>query len=286
MLVLEKQSRVIGQTTLRTVTIGQRRSWATNNSTRSPGHSTPTIQQESIHSSDTHPNFNGDHLRTSELTPPPHGEIQTVNRVSNPPRGVRTNRVGIKRVRWQDPIALMLNGHSTLKGLQPPILEPSGHCVTGANTNSLQIQNKRHRHKLQEIQPPTSWWTKHTGDAVLPPHRPRDTSYRNKMCPAGLATSHPAGKPLAEWSKLGCPTRTGKPWTKDEMWEAVEKGPHQSSLSPDALAHFAEESVAKVAAGQAKLVLWDEIKDNPSPQLKISPNCCNPSQVEGLLINT
>jgi hypothetical protein len=54
------------------------------------------------------------------------------------------------------------------------------------------------------------------------------------------------------------------------MWEAVERGPHQSSLSPKALAHFAEESVAKVAAGQAKLVLWDEIKDNPPPQLKIS----------------
>ena len=115
------------------------------------------------------------------------------------------------------------------------------------------------------------WWTKHTGDAVLPPHCPRDTSYRNKMCPASLATSHPTGELLAEWSKLGCPTQTGKPWTKDEMWEAVEKGPHQSSLSPNALAHFAEESVAKVAAGQAKLVLWDEIKDDPPPQLKISP---------------
>jgi hypothetical protein len=231
----------------------------------------PNNSRESIRSSDTHPNFNGDHLRASELTPPPHGEIQTVNGVSNPPRGVRTDRVGIKQVRWQDPIALTLNWHSTLEGLQSPILEPSGHLVTGANTNSLRIQNKWRRHKLQEIQPPTLWWTKHTGDAVLPPHRMRDTSYRNKMCPAGLATSHPAGDLLAEWSKLGCPTRTGKPWTKDEMWEAVEKGPHQSSLSPDALAHFAEESVAKVAAGQAKLVLWNEIKDDPPPQLKISP---------------
>jgi hypothetical protein len=39
------------------------------------------------------------------------------------------------------------------------------------------------------------------------------------------------------------------------MWEAVACGPHQSSLSPEALAHFAEESIEKVQAGQAKLIL-------------------------------
>ena len=55
------------------------------------------------------------------------------------------------------------------------------------------------------------------------------------------------------------------------MWEAVDHGPHQSSLSPEAIAHFAEESAAKVLAGQAKLALWDNIKDNPPLQLKISP---------------
>jgi hypothetical protein len=91
------------------------------------------------------------------------------------------------------------------------------------------------------------------------------------MCPTGIATSHPAGAFLAEWATMGCPTRTGRPWTKEETWEAVERGPHQSALSPEALAHFAEESAAKVKAGQAKLVLWDDIKDNPPTQLKISP---------------
>jgi hypothetical protein len=40
---------------------------------------------------------------------------------------------------------------------------------------------------------------------------------------------------------------------------------------PKALAHFAKESVEKVQAGQAKLVLWDNIKDNPLTQLKILP---------------
>ncbi len=31
------------------------------------------------------------------------------------------------------------------------------------------------------------------------------------------------------------------------------------------------ESAKKVGVGQAKLVLWDDIKDNPPPQLMISP---------------
>jgi hypothetical protein len=76
---------------------------------------------------------------------------------------------------------------------------------------------------------------------------------------------------LAEWAQLGCPTKMGRPWTKDEIWQAVARGPLQSSRLQDALAHFAKESVAKVAAGQATLVLWDDIKDDPPPQLKVLP---------------
>jgi hypothetical protein len=58
---------------------------------------------------------------------------------------------------------------------------------------------------------------------------------------------------------------------KEEMWEVVARGPHQSSLSPEALAHFTEESIENVQAGQAKLVMWDDIKDDPPAQLKILP---------------
>jgi hypothetical protein len=76
---------------------------------------------------------------------------------------------------------------------------------------------------------------------------------------------------LSEWSQMGCPTKTGRPWSIEEMWEAVARGAHQLSRSPEALAHFASESAEKIRVGQAKLVLWDDIKDNPPPQLKISP---------------
>jgi hypothetical protein len=130
----------------------------------------PTNSRESIRSSNTHPQINGAHLRASKLTPPPNGAIMTVNRVPNPPLGVSNDRVGTRRVRWRDPIALTLNGHTKFEGLQPPLLvESSGDLATGANTNSLWIQNKRRRHKLQDMQPPTLWWTKHTGDAILLP---------------------------------------------------------------------------------------------------------------------
>ncbi len=90
------------------------------------------------------------------------------------------------------------------------------------------------------------------------------------MCPAGITRAHLAGSVLTEWSQMGCPTRTGNPWTKAEMWEAVKRGPHKSSLTPAAIAHFAKESAEKVRVGQAKLVLWDDIKENPPPQLKVS----------------
>jgi hypothetical protein len=55
------------------------------------------------------------------------------------------------------------------------------------------------------------------------------------------------------------------------MWEAVARGPHQSALSLEALTHFAEETDEKVRTKQARIVLWDDIKDNPPKQLKISP---------------
>ncbi len=61
------------------------------------------------------------------------------------------------------------------------------------------------------------------------------------------------------------------PWSKQEMWEAVARGLHQLSLSPEALAHFTKESIEKVQAGQAKLVMWDNIKDDLPAQLKILP---------------
>ena len=140
----------------------------------------------------------------------------------------------------------------------------------------LKLQNRRRCHALHEQQLPMPLWMTHTGHTFLLPKHKRPLEYHSRMCPAGIATLYPAGELLVEWSQLRRPTKTGRPWSKEEMWEAVARGPHQSSLSPDALVHFAAENANTVKVGQATLVLWDNIKDAPPPQLKISPNAAIP----------
>jgi hypothetical protein len=71
------------------------------------------------------------------------------------------------------------------------------------------------------------------------------------MCPTGRALQHPAAKLLKDWATVGCPTKTGKPWSKTKIWEAVERGPHCSVLSPEAIKHFAAEAAEKVRTKQA-----------------------------------
>ena len=82
---------------------------------------------------------------------------------------------------------------------------------------------------------------------------------------------HPAGDLLYEWSQYGCPTMTGHPWTKAEMETAIARGPHKSSLTMEAIAHFTSEVEEKIAVGQDQIVRWEDIRCNPPPQLKISP---------------
>ncbi len=55
------------------------------------------------------------------------------------------------------------------------------------------------------------------------------------------------------------------------MQEVVDQGPHCSALSDKAIAHFNAEVEEMVKIGQAKLVAWDSIKDNPPVELQISP---------------
>ncbi len=66
----------------------------------------------------------------------------------------------------------------------------------------------------------------------------------------------------SSWEQFGCPTATGRDWTTKEIQVAINRGPHESALELDAIKHFAAEVAEKVAKGQARVVLWDEIKDN------------------------
>jgi hypothetical protein len=55
------------------------------------------------------------------------------------------------------------------------------------------------------------------------------------------------------------------------MNAAIDRGPHQSALSSDAINQLQQEVNDKVAMGQAHIVDWNDIKHDPPPQLKISP---------------
>ena len=91
------------------------------------------------------------------------------------------------------------------------------------------------------------------------------------MCPAGLALHHPAAETLLRYATRGCPTRTEKQWTREQIVAAVTRGPHVSALIPAAMAQHQIDVDEKVANGQAQVVLWDNIKDRLPPELKISP---------------
>jgi hypothetical protein len=215
-------------------------------------------------------------LPRSKTTPkppsvaPPLGEhvmvnaVMTVNGTHSPPEqssaGARKRVAGTpvneaqpplehssagarKRVRWRQPVqcsthdtATTRGRSATLNGIQPPILLSTGHLATGTKTDRLRLQNKRRRHAFQDAQVPTSF-------------EPKSYPYRTHgLTPT--VTKCARGTCARQMVQNGLPNSNGKPLDQGkEMWEAVERGPHKSSLTPAAIAHFAEESAEKVRVG-------------------------------------
>ena len=167
--------------------------------------------------------------------------------------------------------ALPAQTHHTITDLEAPVLN-NGSRVTGETTNQLRKENK-HRRKAKQLQQhdEPNWWSTYNGTFTLPPAVQRPKTYRNKMCPANLATYHPAANTLLEYATNGCPANTGIPWTRHLMQSAIDKGPHASALIPAAIAQLRQEVSEKVKSGQARIVKWDDIKHNPPRELKISP---------------
>ena len=157
-----------------------------------------------------------------------------------------------------------------LPGLAPPTLD-SGDPVTGADKERHRKENKRRRQHKQSVQPPQSYWATHGGKFQVPPPKQAPSTHRGSMCPSGLALHHPAADLLLDYASGGCPANTGRPWTVDEMQAAIDRGPHVSALEPDAVKYMKGEIQQKVAAQQLRVVKWDDIKNDPPPELKISP---------------
>ena len=61
------------------------------------------------------------------------------------------------------------------------------------------------------------------------------------MYRSGLEVHHPAYETLQKYATGGCPINTGRNWTKEEIHAAVMRGPHESVLAEEAIAHFAAE---------------------------------------------
>jgi len=170
------------------------------------------------------------------------------------------------------------------EGLDQPRLDEMNAEVTRDDKQKLRTQNKKRKQQRRAVQVPQSQWTQHTGQVAYdstPLSRACGT-YRNSMCPMGRALNHPTADTLCEWATFGCPTRTGCNWTREEMWEAVERGPHQSATTPEALIHFAEKIKEKLRTNHAHIVPWDDIKDNPPAQLKISPIAAIPHKSKAI----
>jgi hypothetical protein len=117
-----------------------------------------------------------------------------------------------------------------LPGLSAPTLQTTGQPVKGDTRSRHRKENKAKRRQQQSLQCNETKWTTHKGEMQLTNMRSDRPHYRNSMCPTGLALRHPAASTLLEYSKYGCPTQTGKEWTKIQLWEAVERGPHVSTL--------------------------------------------------------
>ena len=156
-------------------------------------------------------------------------------------------------------------------GLEQPRLN-SGENVTGATKEKHRKENKRKRQQKQIQQTPQpSFWEKYKGQFSIPTPKTTRDEYRGQMCPSGAALEHPAADILLDYAHGGCPVNSGSDWTVDMMTAAITRGPHKSALDPEAMAQLQDEVKEKVKVGQATVVLWDDIKDSPPSQLKISP---------------
>ena len=143
--------------------------------------------------------------------------------------------------------------------------------VTGAQTKLLRKQNKQFRNERLRVQSFDEVWKRQQGQFRIPTPKQSPERYVGSMCPKNLALEHPAAATLLKYATGGCPTKTGKNWSKEMIVEAVHRGPHVSATTPEAIEYFKSEIEQKVATGQARIVEWNEIKDNLPPELKISP---------------
>ena len=106
----------------------------------------------------------------------------------------------------------------------------------------LRKENRKKRYTCQEEQGPQTCWSTHERKFKLPAELPPPVKHWNKMCPQGLSVHHPAYETLKRYAREGCPVKTGQNCTSEDIIAAVMRGPHESDLSEEEIAHFAAEA--------------------------------------------
>jgi hypothetical protein len=104
-----------------------------------------------------------------------------------------------------------------------------------------------------------------------PTGRAASESNRSLMQPSPIAVlSHPFGPELKEWEK-GVEVDCGVDWSREMVEVALQRGPHPSAQTPEAIKLFKEDLAYQVNAGFCDIVLASELMKNPPSTLKVSP---------------
>ena len=91
------------------------------------------------------------------------------------------------------------------------------------------------------------------------------------MYPSKYALSHEAAPMLQHFADKGCPVDAGPDWSREQILQALKRGPHQSAFEDGAVAFLHEETREKAANNYARVVRWGDIKDNLPTNFKLSP---------------
>jgi len=110
-----------------------------------------------------------------------------------------------------------------------------------------------------------------TDETLNPAQSKYHVSFCGRMRPDDSIRHHPAFPLLFKYATEGCPVNCGEPWTREHLEAAINRGPHISARSPEAVSALREEAMEKVQQGYAKIIRWDDIKQAPPKNLKISP---------------
>jgi len=73
------------------------------------------------------------------------------------------------------------------------------------------------------------------------------------------------------YATAGCPVDCGPAWSWEHITTAIERRLHISAKIPEAAASICAETLEKVAQGYACIIKWEDIKNDPPKNLKISP---------------